>query len=928
MEFVRLCSLKSLILAMVLTMFLVSIGFLTFGIHQILRSDMEKALGDQQVATVNLVAEGISASFKERAEALKLIAGEFDASTLDRPDEMQERLGKMPLLQVMFNAGVFVTRADGTAIAEMPRIGRTGLNYMDRDHVAAALQEGRASVGKAVMGKMVKAPSFAMTVPIRDAQGVVIGALTGATDLSKPNFLDSLINSYYGASGGYLIIDPKHRIFVTATANNKRLVMQPLPAPGVNPVLDRRLLGFDGTAVNVSSLGIEVLTSSSRIHVADWLVISTLPTHEAFAPLRRLDRQLAAIALVLTLLSLGLTWWMLQRLLAPMQRAAVAVGKLAKEGAGQGPLPVARHDEIGQLIDGFNQVLEVSNQREKALRESECHLRTIVESISEGLVTQDSSGKLLSSNLASQRILGLSSNEMQGLTSVGSAWGSVVHEDETPYAATDLPELEALRTGAVVRDRVMGINDPRTGRRWISVNAVPLFLEGAQAPSSLVTTFVDITDRKNIELALHESEARYARVMDGTGESFWEWDLASKAVIVSARFEAMLGYAPGEWVRTQQNWRDHIHPDDAGPLVQRFQKHLLGETPRYDNVFRMKTRQGQWVWIESRGKVVARSAAGEPTLVAGTHTDITRQRLAEDALKTMNKDFVTLLETSTDFLYFKDRDGRIRYCSQSLANITGHKGWRDMVGKRDVEVFPSEAAKVYFKDEGPIFSEARPLLDQIEPYVKPDGSPGWVSTNKWPMFADDGKTVVGLFGVSRDVTDAKRLESELLLMATTDFLTGASSRRSFVAAIDREIARMQRDADTTCALLMVDLDHFKLINDTYGHATGDEVLKHVVQLLGSEIRKGDLIGRMGGEEFAILMPGANMTSAQTFAERMRQTIERAPVTIGGKSIVVTVSIGVSSLRAGDVSSGAALARVDQALYGAKHKGRNRMEVSA
>ena len=190
------------------------------------------------------------------------------------------------------------------------------------------------------------------------------------------------------------------------------------------------------------------------------------------------------------------------------------------------------------------------------------------------------------------------------------------------------------------------------------------------------------------------------------------------------------------------------------------------------------------------------------------------------------------------------------------------------------------------------------------------------------MFADDGKTVVGLFGISRDVTDSKRHEDELLVMATTDFLTGADSRRTFVGAVDHELARMQRDPACLCALMMFDLDHFKLVNDSFGHATGDQVLRHVIQLFGSEMRKGDRIGRMGGEEFAILMPGADMASAQQLAERLREALALRPISVDGQSIVVTVSIGLAGLRATDGVSGPALDRADRALYSAKHKGRD------
>lgn len=249
-----------------------------------------------------------------------------------------------------------------------------------------------------------------------------------------------------------------------------------------------------------------------------------------------------------------------------------------------------------------------------------------------------------------------------------------------------------------------------------------------------------------------------------------------------------------------------------------------------------------------------------------------------------------------------------------------------MVGKSDLEVFPPETAKIYFEEETPILENGIPLLNKIDPYFKADGSPGWVSTNKWPMFDADGKTVVGIFGISRDITESKQREDELRVMASTDFLTGVASRRTFIGDVEYEIARMHRDATVPCSILMFDLDHFKQVNDTYGHATGDEVLKHLVNLMTGEIRKVDRIGRLGGEEFAILMPAADLSSAQIFAERLRQKVESTPMCVDGQSITVTVSIGLSEIDASDQSSSMALERIDRALYKAKNNGRNRVEI--
>lgn len=130
---------------------------------------------------------------------------------------------------------------------------------------------------------------------------------------------------------------------------------------------------------------------------------------------------------------------------------------------------------------------------------------------------------------------------------------------------------------------------------------------------------------------------------------------------------------------------------------------------------------------------------------------------AHKELADMNRNFVSLLENTSDYIYFKDKESRILFCSQTLANITGHTHWREMIGKHDLEVFPEETARIYQKEELPIFENAEPLLNRIDPYYGEQGRKGWVSTNKWPVCDQEGK-VVGIFGISRDVSEHHRQE--------------------------------------------------------------------------------------------------------------------------------------------------------------------------
>ena len=197
--------------------------------------------------------------------------------------------------------------------------------------------------------------------------------------------------------------------------------------------------------------------------------------------------------------------------------------------------------------------------------------------------------------------------------------------------------------------------------------------------------------------------------------------------------------------------------------------------------------------------------------------------------------------------------------------------------------------------------------------------------NKPSLYTEyDLQTVALLADLAWDVVESKRLEAELVEMATTDFLTGLLNRRNFLSTMEDELNRLKRFDIARAAVLMLDLDHFKRVNDTYGHAAGDAVLKHFAHLIRAELRKVDNGGRLGGEEFAILLLGAELDAAQTFAERLRNTVAATALIFENQPIKITVSIGIAMLSPDDAGPDDALMRADKALYEAKHNGRNRV----
>jgi PAS domain S-box-containing protein len=205
------------------------------------------------------------------------------------------------------------------------------------------------------------------------------------------------------------------------------------------------------------------------------------------------------------------------------------------------------------------------------------------------------------------------------------------------------------------------------------------------------------------------------------------------------------------------NFSDYFtDPEKAG---DGYQKVLLnGHVTDYE--LALRHRDGHVTDVLYNASVY-RSEAGEVAGVFAAARDVTKSKKSERALRELNNDFVTLLENAGDFIYFKDKDSRFRFCSQTLASITNHASWRDMIGKHDREVFSEDTAQIYEDEELPIFRDGLPMLNKIDPYYNAQGGAGWVSSNKWPVFAEDRKSVVGIFGISRDITELKLAEDKI-----------------------------------------------------------------------------------------------------------------------------------------------------------------------
>ncbi len=413
--FLRL-SLKTRVTLYTLAIFVASIWVLAFSASHILQEDMQRLLGEQQYSTVSVAAAAVNDNFADRRSALAAKALQLDAKLMGNPVALQEQLENFPVLLQLFNGGIWVSDAKGTVIADVPvSAQRLGVNYLDMEFMATVLIEGKSSVSKPIIGKKLKAPIFAMSSPILDAWGNVIGALTGVTNLSKPNFLDKITRGQYGLTGGYILVEPKSRLILTA--NDRSRIMEVLPDPGVNKYVDRNIAGYEGYSVLVNALGEEQLASVQQIPAAGWYMLLGTPIVEALAPIHHAQERLILTALVLSLMASLITWWILKRQLQPLVAAANAMVELTHTQNIPAPLPVSSQDEIGKLMGGFNHLIVTWKTREAALTERKEKLElaaSVFTHALEGIFIADRHHTVVEVNAAFTRITGYSAADSVG----------------------------------------------------------------------------------------------------------------------------------------------------------------------------------------------------------------------------------------------------------------------------------------------------------------------------------------------------------------------------------------------------------------------------------------------------------------------------------------------------------------------------------
>ncbi len=524
-------SLQARIPLLAIAVVLVAIWTLVFHGRTVLREDTQRLFAEQQYSLAKLLADQVGRSVSERMRALEEIAGEISHHMEQNPAIVQETLEHQHHLPALFNGGVLATRADGNAIAEtLPTVGRVGVNYRGIDSVARALDTGVGSISRPVIGTKLKVPVIGLTVPIRNRAGRIVGALAGVINLSEPNFLDVFARNAYGWNGGYLLlVDSRHRLIVTAS--DKQRVMEALPAPGVNPGIDRYLDGAEGYSMLTSPAGLEVLAAVKQIPVAHWYVAVLLPTRTAFAPIQKLETHMGLAAVVLSLLAGFAVWLLLRRQLRPLLAAAHSLSSLTL-GKADLPksLPIEKDDEVGRLIGSFNHLLGLLARREGHLK----MFQHAVEQNPQSILITDARHRIVYVNPAFCASSGYALDEAIGQTPI------LLSSGNTPVAT-----FADLRQSLAAQQPWWGefINRRKDGSEYVDFAVIaPLHQPDGQV-SHYVAIQEDITEKKRLgaELDAHRHHLEQL-VTERTRELEDARRVAESATEAKSRFIASISH--------------------------------------------------------------------------------------------------------------------------------------------------------------------------------------------------------------------------------------------------------------------------------------------------------------------------------------------------------------------------------------------------
>ena len=429
----------------------------------------------------------------------------------------------------------------------------------------------------------------------------------------------------------------------------------------------------------------------------------------------------------------------------------------------------------------------------------------------------------------------------------------------------------------------------------------------------------------------------------------WVRDITAQKQLLEAtqQFEGAFEHAPigmaltsldGHWLRVNRalctmlgrseeelcgiEFHELSHPHDYAFDASGFAALRAGECDSYEREKRYLHSDGHVVCIELTASIV-RGADGQPLYLVSKMQDISRRKAQEAELREVTQRFEGAFEHAPIGMGIVTIDGRWLRVNRALCSLTGY-GEAELLSRNIEDLTHPDDVDASLQALGDLLAGVEVNWECEQRYLRKDGGVVVVSLSA-SVVEDTQGELQHLIMQIRDVTERKRLEARLVHLADHDPLTELYNRRRFEVELDSQLRLARRYGDTA-ALLMLDLDHFKYVNDSLGHTVGDRVIAHVGALLPHRLRDTDVVARLGGDEFAVILPRVDPGHAAYVADTLVRQIEENPFVHAGHSYRLSASVGVSMLTAETASAEDALVTADVALYDAKQHGRNRVAL--
>lgn len=428
-----------------------------------------------------------------------------------------------------------------------------------------------------------------------------------------------------------------------------------------------------------------------------------------------------------------------------------------------------------------------------------------------------------------------------------------------------------------------------------------------------------------LERALSTSEERLNLVIAGTNDGIWDWNLETGEVYYSPRYRQLVGMERDMESAPARVTLAHVHEADRAAVFAALEEHIKRDRP-YDMEYRVPGADGVLRWFRSRGQAV-RNAQGKAIRISGSISDITDRKVAEIQLQAAKERAQVTLESIGDAVVTTDNHGVIEYINPAAESLTGWKleeakGLSVDTVLRINETVSGTSPTASISNLIELGSLVE-LADELS-LKRRDGSEISIAQTTAPI-RDRAGEATGAVIVIQDVSHEREYAAKLSYQASHDALTGLINRREFerrvVHALDTT-AHFQKQH----AVLYFDLDQFKVVNDTCGHAAGDELIRQVSVLLNRHLRDGDTLSRLGGDEFGALLENCPPEPSKRIAESLRQAVADYRFAWQGKHFAIGVSIGLVNIAEAVYTLSDVLSSADAACYMAKEKGRNRVQV--